>query len=847
MSRISGIFDAVPYSSPKRSTFNGSHDIKTACAIGKVFPLSTIPVYSGDDFNIQFNKDVKFSPLVAPIFQKMLLKEWSFYVRNSDLWDNFDKFYTGVDPKAGRTAYDFDQTSPAHPYFKYTSLSSFGTAHLGIRFNFSVSQEDLESIQINGRSTMNDITVPQSLLKKIITQMRGLGKDCFSVVFSNDDVNHFLCRAFRLKPDGIIEGFAGSNIVENGASTDLNLNFSFQSGTGTPLISPDFVFGLSKVKCPKPLFGPSTICDYLGYPVIDLKSQFLEDSFADSLADSYNFIQKLESKTAEQIVFSRMYEDFLQENPQFVVELNNLDLENVEDVRNFPVNVGAYVNFISSSDGVSFFDLYSSADGSGVLNDGQEKFIELLLRTLVYMKLNGIYSTTDSVDFPCHAILPISWFAKPSEIEVDSLRFRGYWKIWNDYFRDPNLTAEYPIPYASDGDDFANFQSSIFDYLSSHSYFDWTGQDISDKLSPDHIYPRLSKIYSQAYVNTLSYLGFSTFFYFLYSLTEVFNHVRQRDYITGCLPDSSVVEVVAPIMSKEDLAMRDLLHGGSAMTNAYKDSDGVPLPDNTLLPIPNSDTSAVGWLDIENLKITQTLKRYFTQLRHTMQGIKDYVKVFFDVNIDDLTLHRAEFLGGNEKLINISQMSSQSETDVAPLGMLGGRASLYSNGGRFHKFVKENGFIITLNCLSPIVQNVGGVDRQLIRKSRFDYFNPMFGELGDMAVLRQEVSCMPMSLAGDTDEYEQVFGYTQRYMDLKYMPNRVHADFLGAMSDWHLDLMQPAIATNLPVLSQKFLEEETTDRIFAEVNDDENNCFLWVEADVVYSRCLPAIVRNVIA
>ena len=109
-----------------------------------------------------------------------------------------------------------------------------------------------------------------------------------------------------------------------------------------------------------------------------------------------------------------------------------------------------------------------------------------------------------------------------------------------------------------------------------------------------------------------------------------------------------------------------------------------------------------------------------------------------------------------------------------------------------------------------------------------------------------EINCSPTFKALDK-QYDDTFGYTQRYMDLKYIPSRVHADFLGSKSDWHLDLLQPAISSNNVELSQTWLEEKSDDRIFNDVQSDEDNCFVWCEVSCVYQRALPQVVYEVIA
>lgn len=334
---------------------------------------------------------------------------------------------------------------------------------------------------------------------------------------------------------------------------------------------------------------------------------------------------------------------------------------------------------------------------------------------------------------------------------------------------------------------------------------------------------------------------------YTFLIYKPFKHLRERDYITGCLPNTSVVDVVAPIMPNDALAS----YGVAPWTNdSMKIKDGSNVHDNTSIDPINATKDAyeanVGWLDIENLRITQKLKEYFVSLRHTLGSFKDYVKVFFGADISDLTLHRAEFLGGSSQNVSISELVSSAEALDSPQGSLAGRANSFGSSGLIDKFVNDYGFIITLECLSPIEINVGGLSRQLIRDTRFDYFNPKFAELGDMAVTKKEVSAA-IPYLGYSGAFDDIFGYTPRYMDLKFIPSHVHGDFLGSMSDWHLDLLHSVINTNKVELSQHWLQEVEDDRIFAETYEDSSDCFIWSECSCVYQRALPARSYDVIA
>ena len=878
MAKIRGIFDAVTYNSPKVSTFDGSHDIKTSCKIGDAFVLDCVPVYPRDNFRFRYGTQAKFSPLVAPAFQKMALKQWSFFVRNSDVWDDFNTFVTGVDPKTGRTAYNSDAEQPIHPHFRLNSAVQHGSSYLGTKLN--LTDIDLSAIKV----TSQGVTVTKDELLKHLLALKLSPSTCYSVnyedgskmrslwapYFSKDSKTpeYLYSRVFALRT--FVE--QTENLFQKGAmisffadnAPDLEPTDDYSNLSGTVRLS-DFYTTFNR-RGFKPLASPGTNFDYLGYPVTDFRSYFNSQSFVNDVLnnkDSFTSVSSLGQDFFNRYIYGLTNQSG---TPSFVDGFTNIeDFDTVENDHNFILDFYGYEistytfdelgHFSKSGDNLVINNTLLPPHFTRINNSYTEQTTDLLsivMRYLVWAKLTN-NNTTMIDSAPYFDVCLISNFVQYSEQKVDSLRLRCYHKIWNDYFRDVNLTAEIPIPYADSGHDLLNYYNAVDNFLDANytngKLLDWNRTNLfdSDKFKPFEEFYIDAEIYDEQsdlrhYVDTLVMWDL---------LTEPFKHLRNRDYLTGALPNSSVVDIVAPIQSTESL--QGYQTDPYTNKNMSLDSSNSPVHDNTdidptkaqnLVGGPQS-VSPIGWLDIENLRITQKLKQFFVNLRHAMNGIKDFTKVFWDVDIDDLTLHRAEYLGGNMQFVSISELLGSAETSEAALGALGGRANSFGQSGEIQKFVKDYGFIITLECLSPIQTNVGGLTRQLIREDRFDYFLPTFSELGDMKINKIEVSAMP-TLLGLEPTYDDTFGYTQRYMDLKYIEDKVHSDFLGAKSDWHLDLMQKPFNVNDVELSQAWLEEREDDRIFTDTYENENNCFIWTEVDCSYQRALPSIVREVI-
>ncbi len=861
MAGISAVFDAVSFVPPKKSTFDGSHDIKTSCKIGDVFPLDVVPVYPSDNFRMQYTSQAKFSPLVAPAFARMNLKQWSFFVRNADLWDDFQEFVSGVNPKLGKTAYNQDYKSElVHPYFGKGSLP------LGCYLaKLNLSNVDLDKITIITTSNNSDIAeyrIDSEYINSLILAMNSQenlvsvsynGSGDVSVLYGLDFVGSKLTtldmRYMRLRTELNTEHTpyysCRLNEYEKGDSFDAKDVSAFATW-------PQYL----RVQSNPSLMEPGDLLDYLGYPVDDYASVLTNEDLLDSLMKSDNssldvgslgyWLSKYIGYKGDSL-FKQYWSKQRGVNTQYPTALGKYDFNNTTGV--WQIN-DFYKGFGS--------DDFTQLDCSPSSGSGECTMFGVLARYLIWCKVTN-HTTTMVDEAPFFDFYRLNdglsfEYRDSSSLNMDSLRWRAYWKIWNDYFRHPNLTYEVPIPFDKGGDDYKNL-IGVLDklYLSSkikgEGFYDWYGRDWYDRkvfcLFPDlDTYDPKSDFFSGANVvgNIFNEFCVNNIVKMLF---EPFKHLRERDYITGCLPNTSVVDVVAPVMPPAALDA----YNEKPWTNDSMSADGLS-HDNTRIDPQRATEDAynanVGWLDIENLRITQKLKEYFVSLRHAMGSFKDYVKVFFGADISDLTLHRAEFLGGNSQSVNVSELVSSASYESQPQGSLAGRANSFGQSGVIDKYVNDYGFIITLDCLSPIEINVGGLSRQLIRNTRFDYFNPKFAELGDMAVTKKEVSAALLFDGSSPSWYDEVFGYTPRYMDLKFIPSHVHGDFLGSLSDWHLDLIQSPINDKSVELSHAWLEERSSDRIFSEVYDDSSNCFIWSECRCVYQRALPSVSYEVI-
>ena len=114
-----------------------------------------------------------------------------------------------------------------------------------------------------------------------------------------------------------------------------------------------------------------------------------------------------------------------------------------------------------------------------------------------------------------------------------------------------------------------------------------------------------------------------------------------------------------------------------------------------------------------------------------------------------------------------------------------------------------------------------GIERFWSRKTRFDYYWPVFANIGEQAVLNKEI------YAAGTAEDDEVFGYQEAWADYRYKPSRVSGEmrsvYAQSLDSWHL----ADDYSTLPKLSPTWIMEDkaNVDRVLAVQSTVSNQLF----------------------
>jgi hypothetical protein len=373
-----------------------------------------------------------------------------------------------------------------------------------------------------------------------------------------------------------------------------------------------------------------------------------------------------------------------------------------------------------------------------------------------------------------------------SNTQINALPFAAYNKVYNEYYRDENLITPLEDQLTNGGNDAADF-NTMQKRAWQHDYFTsalpWTQK------GPEATLP----------LGTTAPILFT--------------------------PDGTKTNKLTDLSGNDFNAtayVRSRSAGGNIFADTGATADALINNADTL----TADLSQATASTIIDLRRAFKLQEF---LEKNARGGSRYIETImshFGVRSSDARLQRPEFLGGNSAPMQISEvLQTAPATDAqgaapTPQGNMAGHGISVGGSANINYKVEEHGFIIGIQSFLPKSAYQQGLPKLFSKSDKFDYYWPSFAHIGEQPVYNKE-----LYYQNNNSIDNEVFGYTPRYAEYKFINSSVHGEYRTTLDFWHMG----RIFDSKPSLNQDFIEcdHDEVSRIFAVTQSEQLYCHVY--------------------
>lgn len=393
----------------------------------------------------------------------------------------------------------------------------------------------------------------------------------------------------------------------------------------------------------------------------------------------------------------------------------------------------------------------------------------------------------------------------PNGFKVSQLPFRAYQLIYNEFYRDQNLTEAVDVPVNSGG----TLVSGQYQGLLTLRRRAWEKDYFTSALpwlqrGPEVTVP----------------VGGS------FGVVTLANRTNNQIFV-GSDGNPTQVDVGMNLIHAAD---KNNVTPGTIQTglsNGSNSGNAVWLDPKGTLVVDGENSG----ISIQDLRTSNALQRWFERNARGGSRYIEQILAHFGVRSSDARLQRPQFLGGGKMPVAVSEVLQTSSSDeTSPQANMAGHGISAGVNNGFRHYFEEHGYVIGLMSIMPRTGYQQGVPRDFTKFDNMDFYFPEFAHLSEQEIKNQE-----LYVSNDPTYNEGTFGYTPRYAEYKYHESEAHGDFRGSMSFWHLN----RIFTDKPNLNTTFVECNPSNRIFATSGTQDDKFWVQIYQDVKALRLMP--------
>lgn len=342
-------------------------------------------------------------------------------------------------------------------------------------------------------------------------------------------------------------------------------------------------------------------------------------------------------------------------------------------------------------------------------------------------------------------------------LSINALPLRAYNRIWNDWFRDQNITNKVPVSVTDGPDAAGNY--NVLVRAKSHDYF------------------TSALPWPQKFIAPTVPLG-------------------------GLAP----VQGIGTLTSADDGAQIDVIETFRVLPDYALHQKTTTAGRGTIEMIGGRPAIYADLGQATGVAINTFRQAFLIQqlLERDARGGTRYVELLrshFGVTNPDFRLQRPEYIGGGQSPLVLTPVAQTAPSAGVPVGALGAAGT--SVGQHRASFAAtEHGYIIGLINVRSELSYQQGIHKQWSRLTRYDFYWPSLAGLGEQAILRKEIYATGVPANDDV-----VFGYQERWHEYRTRTSEVtgilRSTAASTLDMWHL----AQNFTSAPTLSDAFIYE----------------------------------------
>lgn len=189
--------------------------------------------------------------------------------------------------------------------------------------------------------------------------------------------------------------------------------------------------------------------------------------------------------------------------------------------------------------------------------------------------------------------------------------------------------------------------------------------------------------------------------------------------------------------------------------------------------------------------------------RHNYAGSREVQQIYaqFGIKSDQYKAHFAQLLNTSSSPMQVGDIMSMADTGSYPLADYAGKG-IVNGDSKFSIKADDYGMILSLGWITVKPMNPYGFSSVVLKNKPLDWYNPEFDGIGAKAIPVFEYFSNPKRV--DQTNSLSVYGFTERYNDLRWSRDQVTGDFrvFAGMDDWHFSRDLSDVSSSGQLLAQ---------------------------------------------